>query len=151
MKVLAIVGAIASFLWAVYQWRASQNELREQRAYEITKTSEQRRIEAQKPFLDRQLVLYTETIHLTSFLATAAQSPEWTKARDRFWELYWGELATVENREVASQMVSFGEALNGQGGKVSDAILQQKALSLAHAVRESLDQSWGIKVWTSNQ
>lgn len=151
LKLLGILGAIASFLWAVYQWKGSQNELHEQRAYEISKTSRQRRIEAQRPFLDRQLLLYSETIHITSFLATAAQSPEWTKACDRFWELYWGELATVENKEVSSLMVAFGEALNGQGGRVSGATLQKSALSLAHAVRQSLDQSWGIKVWTSNQ
>ena len=151
LKLLGILGAIASFLWAVYQWRGSQNELYEQRGYEISKRSEQRRIEAQKPFLDRQLLLYSEAIHITSFLATAAQSPEWTKARDRFWELYWGELATVENKEVSSQMVAFGDALNGQGGRVSEVTLKQSALSLAHAVRQSLDQSWGIRVWTSNQ
>lgn len=151
LKFLGVLGAISSFVWAVYQWKASQNELRSQRSYEISKTLEQRRIEAQKPFLDKQLALYSETIRTTSFLATASQSPDWTKARDRFWELYWGELATVENREVSLQVVAFGEALNGQGGKMSNVTLQQQALSLAHAVRQSLDESWGIKVWTSNQ
>lgn len=75
-------------------------------------------------------------------LATSKDSAAVDKARKRFDELYWGELALVETPEVESQMVKFGRAL-----EASPESLQDEALSLAHVLRSSLAKSWGIEDW----
>ena len=66
----------------------------------------------------------------------------------RFWELYWGELALVEDRRVEGAMKAFGDALIA--GASADA-LQRLSLSLAHACRESLAESWGVEQWQRPQ
>jgi hypothetical protein len=156
LQLIGMFGAIATFLWGVYQWDANQRAQRAQlaseaeklafqRAEELSKTAMQRKIEAQKPFLDKQLQLYTEAVQVTSFIATTPASPEREKMERRFWQLYWGELGMVEDGGVGSEMVNFGSLLK-QGGQGSE--LQPVALRLAHAARASLDKSWGITVWT---
>jgi hypothetical protein len=150
VKLLGVVAAIIGVIWTIVEWSSNQRALQEHR-----------RVEAQKPFLDQQLKLYAETVRTTAFLATNWQpgqpSEEWRKARNRFNELYWGELATVENHDVEVCMVKFGRLLDRQGegspnGEgLSNALLQQTALKLAGAVRASLDESWGLEVWNANR
>lgn len=107
--------------------------------------AETRQLEARKPFLDRQLKLYTETTQNATILATSSDPDELEKARGRFWELYWGELAMVENRGVEAAMVAFGRCLDK--GCVQKE-LQPLALDLAHACRDSLAISWGVEDWS---
>src|SRR2546425_3616720 len=59
---------------------------------------------ARAPFLDRQLKLYEEAIETAAILATSADADQLQKAEVRFWELYWGELAMVENGGVKSKV-----------------------------------------------
>lgn len=146
LKVFGLVGALASFAWGVYQWREkSERELAQVRL-EADRLATSRKIEATKPFLERQLKLYTEISQVAATLSTSSDNSERTKATKRFWELYWGELALVENREVEAAMVELGKAL-ARGAPQSD--LQQLSLRLAHACRTSLDRSWGIHAWTT--
>lgn len=105
-----------------------------------------RKLKATRPFLERQLKLYPEASHIAAVLATTVDPTERTVATKRFWELYWGELALVENPKVESAMISFGEGLTSHA---SLAELQKLSLRLAYACRLSLDQSWGIHAWTS--
>jgi hypothetical protein len=135
IKLLGVGGAIATFSWGVWVWRAERQH-----------TAETRRVEATRPFLDRQLTLYTEATQVASLLSTSSPSAERARATQRFWQLYWGELALVESRAVESAMVQFGEAL-GSGASISD--LQPLSLRLAHACRDSLAQSWGVALWAS--
>lgn len=145
-KLLGVAGAIASFLWGVWVWKdKANNELAQQRL-EAQRLAESRRIEATKPFLERQLKLYTEASQVAALIATSDEKSETQKAVIRFWQLYWGELALVENKEVESAMVAMGRAITT--GANRDA-LQQASLSLAHACRQSLDKSWGIHAWTN--
>src|SRR3954468_14255640 len=109
LKALGVIGAIVSFVWAVYQWRISQDMTYVQRQDEISKTASQRRVEAQTPFLTKQLALYSEITQIAARLPTQPPSPEWRRSLDRFWELYWGELALVENPEVEAEMKLLGE------------------------------------------
>lgn len=52
--------AIAAFVWGIYTYRdTSGQQLNRQRA-EAERTAETRRIEATRPYLDKQLALYTE-------------------------------------------------------------------------------------------
>jgi hypothetical protein len=114
--------------------------------------AETRQLEARRPFLERQLTLYTEATQNAAILATSSDAAAIEKARQRFWELYWGELAMVENGGinvnkggVESAMVLFGQCLNKN---CSQAELQPLALKLAHACRDSLADSWGVQDWS---
>lgn len=133
INVLSLLGAVVAFAWGIVQFIASERA-----------QSETRRIEATKPFLERQLRLYTEATQAAATLATSGIQQEVDAATARFWSLYWGELALVEDARVEAAMVQFGRALDvGE----SNARLQQASLALAHACRDSLAESWGVKQW----
>jgi hypothetical protein len=133
------------FFWGVYVWKdKSEREIVQQKA-EAERLSATRRIEATKPFLERQLKLYTEASQVVAIIATTSNNAARSKAVNRFWELYWGELALVENTEVEAAMVAFGEGLK-KDAPLGE--LQQLSLTLAHACRFSLDKSWGIHAWS---
>lgn len=146
LKMLGIVGAVGSFLWGVYQWREKSAEDLLVRQLESERLIETRRIEATKPFLERQLALYSEATKVAAQVATLGQSEAGKKARARFWELYWGELALVENRAVEAAMKRMGDALRAD---MPQETLQYASLAVAHACRESLDKSWGIRAWSA--
>ena len=133
IKVLTMLGAAIGFLWGVIQYFATQKAL-----------AGTREIEARKPFLERQLKLYTEATQAAATLATSRNPLEVAAASDRFWSLYWGELALVEDREVETAMVNLGaEIKKGRTGEE----LEQRSLKLAHACRNSLAKSWGVAHW----
>src|SRR5215475_8252989 len=107
---------------------------------------ETRSLEARKQYLTRQLDLYTDATRAAAKLATAPKdSPEYEKARARFWELYWGELSMVENQGVEAAMKQIGDCLNGRCVGCPD--LARCSLDLAHACRRSLAESWGVADW----
>ena len=135
VKILSILGAVIAFAWGVVQFTVTQKQ-----------QAETRRIEATKPFLERQLALYTEATQVSSTIATTSDSKKKEQALDRFWSLYWGQLALVEDAFVEGAMVKLGEALQK---KSSDEEVKQLALNLAHACRNSLARSWGVEAWQS--
>jgi hypothetical protein len=144
-KLLGVAGAIASFLWGVWVWKdKSHSELDQQRT-EAQHLADSRRIEATKPFLERQLKLYTEASQVAALIATSDDKSETQKATTRFWQLYWGELALVENVEVGQAMSAMRAAIKNATDRNA---LQVASLNLAHACRQSLDKSWGIRAWT---
>jgi hypothetical protein len=146
LKVLGVAGAMFSFIWSVYQWREKSREELEVRRVEAERLAETRRIEATKPFLDRQLALYSEAARVAAQVATLGDTEAGQKARARFWELYWGELALVENKAVEGAMKRMGDAI---AAGASDQELKYASLAVAHACRESLDKSWGINAWAA--
>ena len=144
LKTISPLLAVAAFFWGIYTYqKAAEQQLIAQK-FDAQRTAETRRIEATRPFLNKQLALYTEATKVTATIATSADSQEIEKATKRFKELYWGELALVERSDVASAMVSFRTALNAKMGQDALAPL---ALALAHACRDELAESWGTDVW----
>ena len=133
VKVLTLVGAVVAFVWGAYQFLATQRT-----------QAETRRIEATRPFLERQLKLYTEATQSAATMATSSSKEEVASATQRFWSLFWGELALVEDKRVEAAMVQFGRALDE--GKTGNE-LRGVSLELAHACRDSLADSWGVKQW----
>jgi hypothetical protein len=146
LKLIGALCALLSFVWGVWVWRdQSIGRLRQTEA-ENERLAESRRVEATKPFLERQLKLYTEAAQVAALIATSSDASIVAISTDRFWQLYWGELALVDNREVEGAMYNYGEAL---GQRVGKDTLQQLSLDLAKACRRSLDRSWGINAWTN--
>ena len=101
-----------------------------------------------QPFLERQLRLFEEATQTVAFLATTSDSPDRAKRLERFWQLYWGELALVEHGKVESAMVAFGNALNAGADQKR---LQQLSLNVTYACRNELAESWGEPSWRHNQ
>ncbi|MCH9697399.1 MAG: hypothetical protein K0U68_04770 [Gammaproteobacteria bacterium] len=146
LMLLTALGAVISFLWGVWVWYDKSQKERVSAAVESDRIAETRRIEATKPFLEKQLALYTAATQTTAIIATSSNVAEKEAALSLFWKLYWGDLALVENPDVESAMKAFGDALkNGS----NQSIFQQLSLRLAKACRRSLDKSWGINVWTN--
>ncbi len=111
------------------------------------------------PFLDRQMALYFEASALAGRIATSKESPEKTRAIQRFKELYWGELAMVENKGVQQSTVAFWWVLEGNRNKskclqeyrgrvaaqeeaMRSVCLRRTSLDLARAARASLIKTW---------
>jgi hypothetical protein len=133
IKVLTLVGAVVAFIWGGYQFLSNQRS-----------QAETRRIEATRPLLDRQLKLYTEATQAAATISTSSSKEEVASAKQRFWSLYWGELALVEDKRVEAAMVQLGRGI--EQGKVGSEI-QTLSLNLAHACRDSLAESWGVQQW----
>jgi hypothetical protein len=104
-----------------------------------------RRIEAAKAFLDLQQSRYTEALALAAILSNPEThtDDEFTKARKRFHELYVAELSMVEAPMVESKMVSLAAQVDPELLKMTEA--QKAAFELAHALRDSLLLTYGIK------
>jgi hypothetical protein len=132
--IVGVIGGVASFLWGIYVWQQ-----------QAILTAETRRIEATKPFLERQLKLYTEASQVVAVLATSQDPEETLGARKRFLQLYWGELALVENDNVAKAIAKVKEAMD-KGSE--QEYLTSLSLNLAQACRNSLARSWGVDIWT---
>jgi hypothetical protein len=144
LKFLSIIGAIGSFVWGVWVWQDKAEKERAQARFDAARYAETRRVEAMKPFLDKQLALFTEATQVASYIANAPSREGAAKQIERFWQLYWGELALVERGNVAKAMIAFGNGLNsGQPPRV----LQGLALDLAHACRDELAVAWGTDAW----
>jgi hypothetical protein len=120
------------------------------RQFELQKYYDQRReqadkqqIEAARPFLEMRQKRYMEAIQAAAVLCSpeSHMPGEIQKARKRFWELYWAELSMVEGAGVENQMVELGRALKPG---LRPTPQQLAAFHLAHALRDSLVESWGI-------
>jgi hypothetical protein len=142
-KILKYIGALVTlggFLWGITSFLITARI-----------EAETRSLDARKPFLEKQLALYTEATQVVSVLATSEDADALAKNRQRFWELYVGELAMVENggldarnRGVAEAMGKFSSCLNRECARGE---LRSLAVDLAHACRDSLALSWGVADW----
>lgn len=155
LPVLTVVGGA---LWGLFTYidhqkaadkQAQQNQedaARQARA-QSDRDSATRRIEAQKPFLQKQLDLYYETVQVAGKLvALKGGDPEWQSARLRFSMLYWSELALVESGRVAAAMIGLRKALEDLESKPDDVgnivSLRNASLELSHAIRDDIKDLW---------
>jgi len=166
-KALSTLGAFGTFLWTVYTWRQKTKQELEAGAADAERASRARIIEATKPFLQYQLDLYTKVTRAASYIATSTNERDLASAIDSFMQLSSGELALVENDQVASAINEFRAEVSRlrlpaappdpdgpQKLPVVDSDhdrnqLQQLARSLAQACRRSLAKSWHVDAWAN--
>src|SRR5262249_31789784 len=122
----------------------------------IVRYNRDRENEFRKPLWEKQLSFYLEATKATATLATLVTEDqpeacqEWERARTRFFELYYGELAVVEDTRVSQAMINFAECLSqtndkkcGQRFLVCDQkTLMGRSLELAQLCRDSVSESW---------
>ena len=166
-KALSTLGAFGTFLWTVYTWRQKTKQELEAGAADAERASRARIIEATKPFLQYQLDLYTKVTRAASYIATSTNERDLASAIDSFMQLSSGELALVENDQVASAINEFRAEVSrfrllaappdSDGPQKLPVLdpdhdrnqLQQLARSLAQACRRSLAKSWHVDAWAN--
>jgi hypothetical protein len=148
---ITAVGLVAGGLWTVWKYLADRQKEKQldrasrdrelQLAQEKAKSAE---VEARKPFSERQLQIYFQAVEAASLLATLPKTHQaYGAVSSDFWKLYWGPLALVEDQLVANAMFNFGAAAKGDA---PPDVLQEYALKLAHACRDSLAESWKVSL-----
>jgi hypothetical protein len=132
-----VLVTVVAAVWVALTYFQSQKDAR------ITRTFESR-----KPFLELQLKLYTETAQVAGKLAVATiGEADFKKAVHRFWELYWSELAVVEDQRVELAMEKVGEALAEMQNKAAPrSVLEDSVLDLAHALHDGIIDEWGAHI-----
>ena len=144
IKIVGVLLAVAAFWDGIRRYNDSRDAEARMAADRAREAQVITLRESRKPFLERQLALYFEATRAASQLATLRAGAQRDRARQRFWELYWGELGLVEDDEVAKAMRDFGDALiQVEQGKATRDALFQLALTLAHRCRASLQSGWG--------
>jgi hypothetical protein len=109
--------------------------------------------ETAKPLWDKQLSLYLEAAEKAAIIATSEDDKARAAAKARFWVLYWGPLAAVEDvgltkqtkAEIEEKMVRFGELLEKKSEPPSPGDLQKACLNLAHAIRASIAPAFDVE------
>jgi hypothetical protein len=143
---LPVLTVVAGGLWGLFTYIDHQKEVQRQSTAESERNAATRRIEAQKPFLEKQLALYFEAAQVAGKLVTLdVKSSDWQSAEQRFWALYWSELSMVEHKIVEQMMVQFGTALKAYKSEQSSATksaIDSAALDLAHAIRAGIEEAW---------
>jgi hypothetical protein len=156
--------AVAGFWFGIIQYIRAEAASRDQR-----KEAEQARLDQQKaadevfrrdlkretakPLWDKQLALYVEATEKAAVIATVKDEKTCAEAEGRFWVLYWGPLAAVEdvgltkraNAEIERQMVRYGSLLNTKFADRNRDELKQASLDLAHAVRNAIAPAFDVQ------
>jgi hypothetical protein len=137
--------AIATFAFGIYTYKQTSAAQLAKDEADAKRTAETRRIEATRPFLDKQLTLYTQVTKLAAKIPTySGNDPIFQQAKLEFLELYSGEMGLVERTDVEQAMIAFKEALEARASKEN---LDSLAYRLSQACRKELAASWGIKAW----
>ena len=155
---LPAMTAIIGGLWIFYTYLGQQHDAQREAASRAKQEADTRRIEAQRPFLEKQLALYFEAAQVAGRLAALTPDDKsWRDIEQRFWALYWSELSMVEDERVEAAMVNFGEQLSNymsrrkttkDRGQPFDETegkrnLDNSSYELAHAIRASIEARWG--------
>ncbi len=133
--------AVITVLFGIYQYTDSQQKSLE-KEYQLKK------IERQERAFEEKAQLYKETRQVLSFLSTNNdfESTIFESKKNRFWELYWGDLAAVESRKIEAIMVRFGNILtklvNSEGleRKALQEELEQISLLLSRQTKTELNE-----------
>jgi hypothetical protein len=107
-----------------------------------------RRIEAQKPFLERKLALFFETIQVAGRLTELQLDPDdprWKSSAKRFWELRWAELEMVGDPGIRDAARRVGQQIvETEFNKLRERHdLRWAVECLADELRMALEHAWG--------
>ena len=105
----------------------------------------------QAPYDEKQLNLYLDAARVAADMAKLPAGHEKQKTEQRFWELYWGELAFVESPVIEDRMVKLCNAVFKDEKQCShpkgDVSLDSCAIRLSHLASEEIQERW--KPWHS--
>jgi hypothetical protein len=108
---------------------------------------------------EKMLVLYIEAAEKAAVIATTEDDGVRREAEKRFWVLYWGPLAAVEDLrvepdsradspqdqpDVALAMVNFGREIEKDVKDRNPGTLRTLSLELARTVRKAIARGFGV-------
>ncbi|MCX4146914.1 MULTISPECIES: hypothetical protein [Paraburkholderia] len=121
----------------IHQFSQTQREAEFARFEEAQKLHETQAIEARRPYLEQKLKWCTEAIEKAAAIAADANQAK-PETKTRFWQLYYGVMAMIENKELEKAMVAFGNAMDT--GQVKQ--LQKLSLHISYACRDEMAKEW---------
>lgn len=174
-KWLGLAGAIFAAMWTAYTYRQSRaTDLQHDK--EIREENKKSHTKDQNSFIfQHQASLYFDAANSAAILALGfdpngrdkgvENATSLATARQKFEELYWGDLVIVEDRRIEMAMVAFRECLLKKGveckrpeisqdskpiskevlSELGEPILQNLSLELAACMRSSLQDERGIE------
>jgi len=137
--VAGIAGAVA-VVSAAIAYKAQLSATESQAQVALVQTAAQQAHERQKPFVETQMKYYFEAAETAAQIPRTSNDAARQKLIARFWQLYWGPLAVVEDEEVEAAMVAYGRQLRQEPQNA--AALETRSLGLARACRASLKRLW---------
>jgi hypothetical protein len=176
VPVISTLLAVVAFCFGVWQYHeaetarrvqeqtAETDRLNQQRQADLDRLNQQKladdtfrlnlRRDTAKPLWDKQLALYIEATEKAAVIATTDDDVARREAEKRFWVLYWGPLAAVEDvglekeqkPRVERAMVEFGRAIENKEPVARNRDeLAQLSLNLAHAIRDALPRAFDVQ------
>lgn len=150
--------ALTAGYWTYYTYTSDKQErseaaniaernLQQTRADTERTAAETRKLEAQRPFLQKKLDIYFETAHVSGRLTEIDLSPisqEWKDNANRFWELRWSELEMVGDAGIREAARRVGEQIvEVENDPLRDRHdLRWMVECLSDELRLSLENSW---------
>jgi len=171
-KWFGLVSVLASASWTVHSYRQSRASELEQQKYTQQKDAEARTKDQNSFVFQHQATMYFELVQATATIASALDpnaldagsiEPKTLKdARERFAQLFWGELVPIEDRRVELATIAFQRCLLIKGigcervdvtqhnkpiitTNLDDPNLQNFSLEIGACVRSALEEERGIK------
>jgi hypothetical protein len=145
LPLFTIVIAIGGLWWNIRQFNIAQIvQARNEKA-----SSER---EFRKPFWSKQIELYFDATSTAAMIATLPEdSQDRKKATERFWQLYYGPLVSVEDESVMKAKVAFGKCLDEidiecESPSVRANKLKALSLDLANSCRSSVGKNWDVEL-----
>jgi hypothetical protein len=157
---LPVLIAVAGFVIGFFKYRRDELQKEENRRADLKAerdrqidNEKQRRIEHEweqkRPFWERQLNLYFAAAEAVATIAATKDPQKRAAAENKFWTLYWGPLAIVEDAGtenlVEKAMVAFGTQLLS-GAEDNNKEMKRLSLQLAHHLSESISCSWNVPI-----
>ena len=136
---VAIIAGCVAAISALFAYMAQISAAKSQSDIALIQLAAQQAHERQRPFFDAQMKFYIEATETASQISSTDSGAREALIK-RFWQLYWGSLALVEDDEVAQAMIAYGEHLNKSPHDTKG--LKNLSLGIAHACRNSLKRLW---------
>jgi hypothetical protein len=103
------------------------------------------KLSARKNFNDKLLDLCTQASQSAAQMATATDAASRKAAEDKFWSLFFGPLAIVEQQAVKDAMKQFGACLRSPQSQGCSS-LEGRALDIGHACRSEVTASFELQL-----
>lgn len=155
-----VAAALIAGVWKIYEFQTEQarllNESLAKQPPAIVERDEPpsqaaltRRIEAQRPFLQKKLDVFFEIVQQAQRLTEWEHDPKgetWKQATGRFWELRWGELEMVAGAGVRNAALLVGQQVTETEELPSRDRhdLRWAVECLADELRFVIEHAWGI-------
>jgi hypothetical protein len=103
----------------------------------------QDRREERKDFLqERQAVYRRLGLSLARIMNYDPPDPEWNPAKEKFYEIYWGEIPLVADEAVMKVVEPFSDVLHRVKTKKDKEAFTNQVSAITEACRKSLGDAW---------